>query len=83
MNEIPEWQVANDKIEKGKSITVLEKFVYDNEPAGKVESERFRTALKNVLNERDKEIQAFLIICKGKDTSPEWIRKKANELLRK
>jgi len=47
---IPDWMEASEKNDRNESLTALEQFIYDNEPAGPSE-ERFRTQLAAVIEE--------------------------------
>jgi hypothetical protein len=47
---IPEWDDVLAKEKSGQALTALERFVYDNEPAGPDESQ-FREQLAAVIEE--------------------------------
>jgi hypothetical protein len=47
---IPEWDEVLEKDKAGQKLTALERFVYDNEPAGPSEA-KFREQLAAVIEE--------------------------------
>ena len=49
--KLPDWMDIREKITNGKEVTALEKFIYDNEPAGNDDENKFRTELEAVLYE--------------------------------
>lgn len=48
---IPNWDEVDDKRAEGKALSALERFVLDNEPAGKDAERAFRQQLRAMLDE--------------------------------
>lgn len=48
---IPEYMDASEKDVNGEQLTALERFVYENEPAGSIQEEEFRSGLEAVVDQ--------------------------------
>lgn len=54
---LPDWGDCSVKLHNGETLTALERFIHENEPAGKEDCAEFRAQLAAVVaevrNERD------------------------------
>ena len=48
MDILPTWDECNKLVETNEA-TALQRFIYDNEPAGKVGADEFRTGLFKII----------------------------------
>lgn len=49
--KLPRWEEIEYKKKQGGELSALEKFIYENEPAGSAEETQFRNGLGEVLLE--------------------------------
>ena len=56
LNELPQWDKCREAI-KSEEATALHIFIYDQEPAGIVNEDGFRTGLLAVINEIEGELK--------------------------
>jgi len=71
---LPTWSETSMKHDEGIELTPLERFIYDNEPAGRDSEAEFRKQLSDMLRADAEQLRA-------RDEEIAWLRAKAAELM--
>ena len=47
--EMPTWEELDEQVDRYEELNPLEQFIYDNEPASRVDSDKFRNGLRTAI----------------------------------